>query len=698
MPRQPARRTFGAALDALPFAIVLTMLAALPSYFNLAGDQIFEEEKSLLFRAAALMALPGVLVAFRRDRTTYLRTPIVLAFLALVVMLGIATIWAIVPADALMGAHLRRHGYATWLAASVLFAAMLPAVHSSSGRDAILRAFVIGAAWPSLYVLLQRAGLDPIQWLAPSLGFKPGSTFGNHVLLGGYLALAVPLTALEAWRSHRGWLVLLVLELSAVAATGSRGAALAVGAALATCVAILLWRALPRRMFAIATAVPALVALMLIGIPALRPTALASQFDPQSGSARVRILIWQDTVDIVRRSGVRALVGHGPESLRSLFPRHYSPEIGYWEQIDAMPDRAHNEFLDTLVSAGIIGALLQLALIAAILAAALRIPDISVRCALAAAIVAHLVESQFGIVSVTARLDVVVVAALVIGAASARHEPKQQFSINRWIIAAALAGAVAPWVSLLPSFFDNPITSGGEEQFLAYLRGRSAAIPFLFAGFFALAYGAARAIGMNAGQSSRWWRVPLLAVAAWVAFVTCVLPSRTEALVAAGRSYESEERWPESSLAFSAAARDLPGVADYQANAARTSLQWAVRSEPPQRDQLLERARVALERAVELDPFDPGAQRNLAAYPRIHATYLQGAEREAALLEADRRYERVSAAAPTLPAPWVEWAWVDVDRGRPEEAQRKVDRALELNRRYAPAIALRARLIAVAGK
>lgn len=49
-------------------------------------------------------------------------------------------------------------------------------------------------------------------------------------------------------------------------------------------------------------------------------------------------------------------------ALPSLFAPHYLPEIGRWEQIDAMPDRAHNETLDALVSAGVIGATLELAL------------------------------------------------------------------------------------------------------------------------------------------------------------------------------------------------------------------------------------------------------------------------------------------------------------------------------------------------
>ena len=403
MARKPVPPSLGAVLEALPLGVALTLLAALPSYFNLATDQIFEEEKSLLLRAGALVALPALIALWRADLRRVLTRPIAIVFVALLAMLAVATALAVVPHDALWGAHLRRHGLVTWIAVAVLFAAMLPAARAAAGRDLLIRAFIVGAIWPSIYLLIQRGGLDPFQWIAPSEGFKAGGTFGNHVLLGGYLAIVIPLTALETYRSSRGWGVALALELAAIVATASRGAILALAAAMATIAAILLWRMAPRRTSAAITAATVLGALLFVAVPVLRPAPVAELLDPKVGSARVRILIWQDTVDIVRNAGSRMLFGHGPDSLPAVFPSHYSPEIGYWEQIDAMPDRAHNESLDMLVSAGVIGALLQLVLFAVTFAGALRIEDVALRCALAAAIVAHVVELQFGIASVTTR-------------------------------------------------------------------------------------------------------------------------------------------------------------------------------------------------------------------------------------------------------------------------------------------------------
>ena len=679
-------------LEALPFAVALTLLAALPSYFNLATEQIFEEEKALLLRAGALIAVPALITMWRSDMRRMLADPIVLLFGALLAMLGLATIFAIAPHDALMGAHLRRHGFLTWAAVAVLFMAILPAVRATSGRDLVVRALVIGAAWPSIYLLLQRAGVDPIQWIAPSEGFKAGSTFGNHVMLGGYLAMVIPLTALECWRSSRAWVLLLLLEMAALMASASRGAALALAAGTATAAAVLIWRQAPRRVALGVTSAALVAAVLMLGVPSLRPSVVSDQLDPQIGSARVRILIWQDTIEIVRRSGARMLIGHGPDSLRALFPANYSPEIGYWEQIDAMPDRAHNETLDMLVTAGVAGALLELAVFALALIGALRIEDVALRCALAAAIVAHVVELQFGVASATTRLCFVAVIALVIGARWPGRDERARPTMQAWIAVAALAGALAPAASILPSLLNNPPASGGEAEFIGYLDYLALGIPVVYAAFLLIALVMARALSSGARSESAWWRIPLLGAGVWVAAMTCIAASRADALAAAGHSYEREQRWAEAAVAYRAAAVRLPGVADYQSNLGRASVEWAVRSEPPMRHELLDRARTAFQRAVDLTPFDIEAQRRLAAYPRIKASFVDDAERRALLEQSDRAYAALSAAAPTSPAVWVEWAWVDADRGRTDEATRKVERALGLNARHPAALALRGRL------
>ncbi len=89
----------------------------------------------------------------------------------------------------------------------------------------------------------------------------------------------------------------------------------------------------------------------------------------QSGTGKVRGLIWQGSVDLVslhepisypdgssdRLNPIRPLVGYGPESMYVAYNSFYPPELGHYESRTASPDRSHNETLDTLVITGILG-------------------------------------------------------------------------------------------------------------------------------------------------------------------------------------------------------------------------------------------------------------------------------------------------------------------------------------------------------
>jgi hypothetical protein len=74
-------------LDALPLGIALTLLAALPSFFNFATDQIFEEQKSLLLRPGAdrpsrrvgMLSVARSAPVRAADRLSLAALPIVLA-------------------------------------------------------------------------------------------------------------------------------------------------------------------------------------------------------------------------------------------------------------------------------------------------------------------------------------------------------------------------------------------------------------------------------------------------------------------------------------------------------------------------------------------------------------------------------------------------------------------------------------------
>jgi len=694
---------------ALPEAVALTLLAGLPAFINLATERIFEEEKALLLRAAALLVLPGAVMTWR-SQTPRLRHGVLLTFAAFMVMLLVAALAGVAPRDAFAGAYLRRHGMLTWLALATVFWAMCMSAGSRAGRERLLAAIVIGSIWPTTYALMQYGGLDPVGWSGVDLTRSIG-TLGSSIFLGGYLVVVMPLTAFLV-RRWKGWAAVLALQFAALVTSGSRGPLLAIAAAACVFAAVAGWTQISRRAI--------VAAVLALGIGATAAMTIRSRgdrlFDLNAGSGRVHVLIWRGVVTLMRHSGGRLWIGYGPESLRRVFPPYYSPDIGRIEGSEAMPDRAHNETLDTLVSAGITGVVLQFAFFAATLAAALRIPDPWMRAGVCAAVAGHLIEIHFGIASVTSRLMFFGVAAIAAGS-GAPEPPPAANAIPRkdtgrrgrmlpraaetsppsatpwlWLSLPALAGASTAWLSTMTSH--SSTMSGTAGDLLNYLSDVSLATPLLYIAMLAAALVLSRSIAVApVGSTHGWARGIALLAGLIVSVPLSITASRADVFSKAAAAFESHQQWLEATVAYREASRMQPGEAYYLTGLGRSLVRQALAASPPDRDAAMRSARDAFERAYELNRFDPDHARHLAGLFRVSASILDENSRGEPLAAADRLYAGVTQLAPGLPALWVEWAYVDVDRRRLPEALEKLARALALDDSRVDASTLRGQVL-----
>jgi tetratricopeptide (TPR) repeat protein len=103
---------------------------------------------------------------------------------------------------------------------------------------------------------------------------------------------------------------------------------------------------------------------------------LGEIFDTETGTGKVRVLIWQGVVDLISPhepiglppdhldglNAIRPLVGYGPEAMFVAYNRFYPPELAHYEARNASPDRAHNETFDALAMTGWVGFLAYMAL------------------------------------------------------------------------------------------------------------------------------------------------------------------------------------------------------------------------------------------------------------------------------------------------------------------------------------------------
>lgn len=247
-------------------------------------------------------------------------------------------------------------------------------------------------------------------------------------LLGGYVVLGLLLESLPDSRAMRGtrlcaYTLLLVAQILVLALTSARGAWLA-GFASVPVFGFAVARRL--RMHQVAWCVLAVTVALglfvsLLNVPngplqplrsqrALSRLANIAASAGGGGSGQGRLFIWEGVGALMTQhpaigstwGGVgRDLVGYGPETLhdsfQAVFPlelRRSTSEIWVW-------DRAHNIFLDDLVSAGILGLFATILAIALLFWRAIRLlqrvetPVAWLLIATASAVAAHLVDGMF---------------------------------------------------------------------------------------------------------------------------------------------------------------------------------------------------------------------------------------------------------------------------------------------------------------
>ena len=395
------QNTFWARLAGL---LLMAVLGTVPILMSSLMDRGFEIAKHALAEPFALLALACVVMASgwrwmgQAPLATRLAAGCLVAFL---VLGGISTMLADNPAVAVFGGYFRREGLLAWASYVAFFLAVLGWASTRRAHrwtdpiDLMLLASVI----PAGYAIQQRLGLDFffVVNLDPT---RPHGTLGNPIFLGAYLALLLPLTAVRGWMERRTsalwfWLGAGGLQLSALLLTQSRGPLMA---ALLGVLLLAAFAAGHRRsrgtfvaigaMLATAVAVVALINTqpaaqrLAQGIPVLsrlvydlgnRDSSLATSLASRSTAARLGI--WQAATEtFLEAPAARRLIGFGPESSYTHYYPHLPDEVmqvdGYWQSNSY--DRFHADTLDIALNYGLLGWFAYAASFAAVVLASAR--------------------------------------------------------------------------------------------------------------------------------------------------------------------------------------------------------------------------------------------------------------------------------------------------------------------------------------
>jgi O-antigen ligase/tetratricopeptide (TPR) repeat protein len=678
MPARGSRRSRAEAprggaspsLSSVACGLLVTAVVALPAVFNPRGEDAFGVTKAILLQVLGLLAGACAGLAVWSEGRRLHRSAVLIAAAAVVVTCLAAALFGVAPLLSFFAASARHEGTLTMLAlAGVTCAA---AILEREEIDVVLGAIVIGSVGPCVYAIVARiAEVPELGWSA--FAVRAGGSFGNPILLGDYLVMVLPMTAMRARaRDARLWIVV-ALQIVTLAATRARGAWIAVTVAAVILVALRVKGSSDISRRSVAAGIAAVLVVAVAGITLAVSRFGIAAFGP---TVHVRAIIWHDVLQLIAASRWRLILGYGPGLLQSLVTPFYSPELTLVEGAFSVPDRAHNEILDAMVAAGIVGAAALVTLHLLLWRSLLTLrrggsTDAGSRqrtrqiTGVFAGVIAHFVSIQVGVASLVSLL----IWWCSIGLAAAWAKESARIDVTGAPVQSRpAAGIAAAAVAVAAMAFGlSGANLGAHEATL------------LIAFFVVASVIVAMFIATTSGGTVHRCGAALVCATAIAIVLTATVPDAAAADILAGDASRDEQagRWTEA-VALQEARVRLTPVSDVAWGAlGRAELELARRTDASARTAHFERARAAVAEARRLNPLDWFAIRNAASIERVWAA-ADPDRRPMHLEAADRAFREASARAPTHPRLWAEWGNVDAERGNFHDAFVKLERAATL--------------------
>ncbi|MCA9899949.1 MAG: O-antigen ligase family protein, partial [Anaerolineales bacterium] len=239
----------------------LFVVIAVPLFFNIHSDRVFEPDKLTLMRSIALVMGVAWLVKFVdlrqweqasrlrwRAENSFWRMPFLLIVTLLVVVYIISSIFSVTPAVSWAGSYQRLQGTYTTLSYIVIFGTTIATMRTQAQVRRLVTAVIITSIPVAFYGWLQHFDLDPLPW-AGDVTQRVAGHMGNAIFIAAYLIMAVPLTmariiaAFSAILSDEelsgadvirasAYILTLAFQFAAILWSGSRGPWLGLGAGL----------------------------------------------------------------------------------------------------------------------------------------------------------------------------------------------------------------------------------------------------------------------------------------------------------------------------------------------------------------------------------------------------------------------------------------------------------------------------------
>lgn len=350
----------------------LAIAFLVPIYFSffLSATNPFDLHKISIFKIFVFLLIfwSGFKLFFSlayRRAACFLMRRYFFAVVVLVVFLFSTLLWSVDVYNSLFGSLSRQMGVLSYLF-FILFS-FLVAVYLSSNKNKaqkiknILVTISLSSFLVSVYAIFQYFGIDFLIWAEPAnITKRAMSSLGQPNFLGSFLVLIIPLSLYlfiiaRSVFSKSIYFLLLLLNLLALIFSASRGAWVALFISFFLFLFLFYFKKNRKvfywgLFFLILILAPLFVSKNYLG------ERFRSAFDFSRGSSSARVVIWNSSLDFIKSNPW----GLGLENQKEAIIDYYQVDWAKFTKVNTIFDRAHNIFLDILLTVGVLGLLIFL--------------------------------------------------------------------------------------------------------------------------------------------------------------------------------------------------------------------------------------------------------------------------------------------------------------------------------------------------
>lgn len=331
----------------------------------------FHFGKVVVLRGIVQVMVVLYLLLIWRDRSYLPKShPILWAFVAFTAAFTLTSITSVAPMQSFWGTLERMGGLFTFWHYLAFFIVAISVLRSRRDWQVLLDLMIFAGAASAIYGFLQKTDWSFI--LGSGGRSRIFGTLGNPALFAGYQILVafLALTLSFMKRTSKNWRIWYWsaggFMLLAALSTAVRGSL--IGIAIGALLWALLWSVLnrsKRAKIALLTGLSGLIAFVFLGIM-FRNTSLVqhssylnrvTDFSSSTFTVRTRFWAWEAGLKGWSENPKTVMLGWGPENFNVPFSKYFNPKFFTAPGAETFFDRAHNMFMEVLVTMGLVGLL-----------------------------------------------------------------------------------------------------------------------------------------------------------------------------------------------------------------------------------------------------------------------------------------------------------------------------------------------------